>query len=64
VQVCRSGRRQAEGRSERKCSFSRPKDGDEGVETAVGTNIYIYIFVYVYKGKVIPLQVRCGPEGG
>jgi len=33
--------------------------------------IYIYIYIYVYifiyiciKGKMIPLQARCGPEGG
>ena len=27
--------------------------------------IYIYIYVYICgKGKVIPLQARCGPEGG
>ena len=29
--------------------------------------IYVCVCVYMYievKGKVIPLQVRCGPEGG
>ena len=27
--------------------------------------IYIYIYkIYKGKGKVIPLQARCGPEGG
>jgi len=31
--------------------------------------IYIYIYTYIYtyiyvKGKVFPLQARCGPEGG
>jgi len=26
--------------------------------------VYIYIYIYIYKGKVIPLQARCGPEGG
>jgi len=29
--------------------------------------IYIYIYIYIYmkcKGKVIPLQALCGPEGG
>jgi len=36
--------------------------------------VYIYIYMYIYsvyiyihikcKGKVIPLQARCGPEGG
>ena len=24
----------------------------------------LYIYIYIYKGKVIPLQARCGPEGG
>ena len=23
-----------------------------------------YIYIYIYEGKVIPLQARCGPEGG
>ena len=23
----------------------------------------IYIYIYIYKGKVIPLQARCGPQG-
>jgi len=30
-------------------------------------NIYTYIHICIYKdkkGKVIPLQARCGPEGG
>ena len=31
-------------------------------------SLYIYIYIYIYiklrKGKVIPLQARCGPEGG
>ena len=22
------------------------------------------IYIYIYKGKVFPLQGRCGPEGG
>ena len=27
--------------------------------------VYIYIYIYIYlRGKVIPLQARCGPEGG
>ena len=29
-------------------------------ETRKPLNVYIYI----YKGKVIPLQTRCGREGG
>jgi len=35
-------------------------------EPVVGTYICvcIYIHIYKYKGKVIPLQARCGPEGG
>ena len=28
------------------------------------TVAYIYIYIYMYKGKLIPLQARCGPEGG
>jgi len=26
--------------------------------------IYTYIHTYIHKSKVIPLQARCGPEGG
>ena len=26
--------------------------------------VYIYIYIYIYIYKVIPLQTRCGPEGG
>jgi len=26
--------------------------------------VLIYIYIYIYKGKVIPLQARCGPEVG
>jgi len=24
----------------------------------------VFVLFYVLKGKVIPLQARCGPEGG
>jgi len=24
----------------------------------------LLFYIYIYKGKVIPLQARCGPEGG
>ena len=26
--------------------------------------IYIYIYIYIYNDKLLPLQARCGPEGG
>ena len=25
---------------------------------------FIYIYIYKGKGKMFPLQARCGPEGG
>ena len=26
--------------------------------------VYTQLYKYISKGKVIPLQARCGPEGG
>jgi len=26
--------------------------------------VCMYIYIYMYKGKVTPLQARCGPEVG
>ena len=48
---------------------TKPWKQDEG---CWWDTIYIYIYIYIYthiyihtyKGKVIPLQARCGPEGG
>ena len=37
------------------------KSGLMGVEVG---HLYIYIYICISKGKVIPLQARCGPEGG
>ena len=25
--------------------------------------VCVYVYIYIYKGKVIPLQARCGSEG-
>jgi len=31
---------------------------------SISLHIHTYIYICVYKVKVIPLQARCGPEGG
>jgi len=33
-------------------------------DTHINKLIHIYIYIYIYNGKVLPLQARCGPEGG
>jgi len=39
-------------------------EGCMGPRAVQYTYRYIYIYIYINEGKVIPLQARCGPEGG
>jgi len=42
----------------------RPARSSVAIPTELPGPLYIYIYIYKVKDKVIPLQVRCGPEGG
>ena len=51
-------------------SWTAPEDRNIKLPRNVGAYMYIYIYIctnqciYIILGKVIPLQARCGPEGG
>jgi len=45
-------------------SEARPKGKMKSREKELFLNIYYLSNVIHCKGKVIPLQARCGPEGG